>query len=142
MITNSEGNQLNLGVGMYPSLMGSFNLPPPSQSNPVFAISQIASGNESREIAFRTQYLNDSWTLPDLNVSTLGKGFTGMASPLSMAEIAYLDITTNHGKNPPEKVEIDQYDSPTWSLNNRTNIDLIDLILPSDEAIMEAMNET
>ena len=76
MITNSEGNQLNLGVGMYPSLMGSFNLPPPSQSSPVFAISQIASGNESKEIAFQTQYLNDSWTLLDPHVSTLGEGFT------------------------------------------------------------------
>ena len=52
MIANSKGNQLNLGVGMYPSLMGSFNLPPPSQSSSVFAISQIANRNESREIAF------------------------------------------------------------------------------------------
>ena len=65
-----------------------------------------------------------------------------MASPLSAAEIAYLDITVDHGKNPPEKVEIDQYDSPAWGLNNPTNVDSIDLILPSDEAIMEAMNET
>ena len=91
---------------MYPSLMGSFDLPPPSQRNPVFAISQVASRNESREISFRTQYLNDSWTLPDPNVSTFGEGFTGMASP-SEAEIAYLDITADHGQDPPAKVEID-----------------------------------
>jgi len=96
MITNSEGNQLNLGVGMYPSLMGSFNIPPPSQISPSFAISQVASENESREIAFRTKYLDDSWTLPDPNVSTLGEGFTGMASLLSAVEIAYLDITADH----------------------------------------------
>lgn len=38
IITNSEGSQLNLGVGMYPSLMGSFNIPPPSQTSPLFAI--------------------------------------------------------------------------------------------------------
>ena len=72
LVTNSKGNQLNLGVGMYPSLMGSFNLTPPSQSNPVFAISQVVKRNKSREIAFQTQYLNDSWTLLDPNVSTLG----------------------------------------------------------------------
>jgi len=72
MITNSEGNQLNIGVEMYPSLMGYFNLPPPSQITPVFAISHIANENESRKISFRAHYLNDSWTLPDLNVSTQG----------------------------------------------------------------------
>ena len=38
-------------------------------------------------------------------------------------------------------MEIDQYDSPAWHLDNPTTVDSIDLILPSDEAIMEAMNE-
>lgn len=142
LVDSSEGNQLNLGVGMYPSLMGCFNLPPPSQSNHVFTISQIANRNESRETNFRTQYHNDSWTLPDPNASTSGKGFTGMAFPLSAAEIAYLDITVDHGQDPPERVELDQYDSPAWHLDNPTTIDSLDLILPSDEAIMEAMTET
>lgn len=38
-------------------------------------------------------------------------------------------------------MEIYQYDSPAWSLNIATNVDPIDLVLPSDQAIMEAMNE-
>ena len=65
-----------------------------------------------------------------------------MASPLSAVEIAYLDITADHGQDPPERVEIDQYDSPTWHLDNPTTIDSLNLILPSDEAIMEAMTGT
>ena len=72
MIVNSEGNQMNLGVGMYPSLMGSFNIPPPSQTSLVFAISQVANGSEYREVPFQTNYVNDSWTLPNLDVSTQG----------------------------------------------------------------------
>lgn len=65
-----------------------------------------------------------------------------MAFPLSAAEIAYLDITADHGQDPPKRVELDQYDSPAWHLDNPTTIDSLDLILPSDEAIMEAMTET
>ena len=65
-----------------------------------------------------------------------------MAFPLSAVEIAYLDITADHGQDPPERVELDQYDSPAWHLDNPTTIDPLDSVLPSDEAIMEAMTET
>ena len=65
-----------------------------------------------------------------------------MASPLSVAEIAYLDIIADQGKSPPEREEVEQFNSPTWILNSPTNTDLLDLVLPYDEAIMEAMTET
>ena len=39
-------------------------------------------------------------------------------------------------------MEIDQYESPAWHLDNPTTVNSLDLILPSDEAIMEAMTET
>jgi len=130
MITNSEGNQLNLGFSMHPSLMGSFNLPPPSQISPVFTISQVASENESREITFRTQYLNDSWKLPDPNVFTQGEGFRGMAYPLYATEIAYLDVTADYGQSLLKRGEVDWLDSPAWCLNAQVNVDSIDLVLP------------
>ena len=64
-----------------------------------------------------------------------------MASPLFAAEITYLDITADHGQSLHERGEVDQFGSPAWSLNAPVNVDSIDLVLPSDEAIMEAMNE-
>lgn len=109
MISNSEGNRLNLGVGMYPSLMGSFDLQAPIQKSPIFAISQVADESEYRQIPFQTNYLNDLWTLPDPNVSIQGEGFIGMASPLSMVEIAYLEITIDEVQDIPENEEIDQF---------------------------------
>lgn len=143
MIINSLGNQLNIiGVGMYPSLMGSFNLAPPSQLNPVFAISQVANENESHEVSFQNHYLNDSWMLPDPRALTQGEGFKGMASPLSAVEIYYLDITTDEGQSLPEREEVDRFNSPTWILDSPMNTYPINIVLPSDEAIMEAMTET
>ena len=133
---------MNLCVGMYPSLMGSFNLPPPSQMSLVFAISQIANENESRVVPFRTHYSNDSWTLPNPKFSTQGEGFMGMESPLSVVNITYLELTTGEGQDLSEREEIDQFNSPAWLLNSPKNVDSIDLVLPSDEAIMEAMTET
>jgi len=64
-----------------------------------------------------------------------------MAYPLSVAEISYLDITVDHGKSLLERGGIDQFDSPAWSLNTPADVDLIDLVLPSNEAIMEAMTK-
>lgn len=122
--------------------MGSFDLLAPSQKIPVFAISQVANESEYHEVPFRTNYLNGSWTLPNLNASTQGEGFMGMASPLSAMDIAYLELTTDEGQDLPKREEIDQFDSPTWILNSPKNVDPIDLVLPSDEAMMEAMTKT
>jgi len=142
MIASSEGNQLNLGVGMYPSLMGSFNIPPPSQMSHVFAISQVVNESESCVVPFRTHYSNDSWTLPNPNALVKGEGFTSMASLLSAVEILYLELTAYEGQVLPEREEIDQFNSLAWLLNSPINVDSIDLVLPSDEAIMEAITET
>jgi len=123
-------------------LMGSFNIPPPSQTSPVFAISQVANESESHIVPFQTHYSNDSWTLLDLNASTRGEGFMGMEYPLSVVDIVYLELTKNEGKYLPEREEIDSFNSPAWIFNFPANTDPIDLVLPYDEAIMEAMNET
>jgi len=133
---------MNLGVGMYPSLMVYFYLLAPSQTSLVFPISQVVNGSEYREVPFRTNYLKYSWTLPNPNASAQGEGFMGMAYSLFVVEITYLKLTADEGQDLPEREKIDQFNSPTWLLNSPKNVDSIDLVLPSDEAIMEAMNET
>lgn len=72
MISNSEGNKLNLGVEIYPSLMASFYLLTPVnliQTHPMFAISHIANESESREVLFQNNYFSDSWPLSDPSAS-------------------------------------------------------------------------
>lgn len=53
----------NLGVGMYSSLMGIFNLPAPTTR--INAISSFRG--PSRKEFFRTRYFSDPWTLPSSN---------------------------------------------------------------------------
>jgi len=139
MIANCEGSILNLGVGMYPSLMGYFDLPTPIQTSLVFFISHVANQSEYRQVPFQTNYLNDSWTLPNTIVSTQGEGLMGMASPLFAVETAYLEITANSVQDLLEKEEIDEFTSPAWLLNSPKNVDPNDLYLPSDEVVMESM---
>ena len=75
----------NLGVGMYSSLMGTFDLPPPTVH-----INAISSSKAPlRREFFRTHYFSDPWTLPS-PTATLEEGQVGgMAFPISAAEIAY-----------------------------------------------------
>lgn len=88
----------------------------------MFAISHVANESEYHQIPFQTNYLNDSWTLPDPSVSTQGEGFMGMESPLFTAKIAYMEITTDIVQAIPEKEEIDQFTSPAWLLNSPENL--------------------
>jgi hypothetical protein len=65
MIDNPQPGTVNLGVGLFPSLMGTFDYPSPSSDvrlisvvpdQPRDAILQVSS--------FRMSYFNDLWTLP------------------------------------------------------------------------------
>jgi len=65
-----------------------------------------------------------------------------MASPLSAVEIYYLDITADQGQSLPEREEVDRFNSLAWILDSPTNTYPINIVLPSNEAIMEAMTKT
>jgi hypothetical protein len=85
MIDNPQPDIVNLGVGLFPSLMGTFDYPSPSgdvklisvvPDQPRAAILQVSS--------FQTSYFNDPWNLPSPSASMEGTGHPGMAMPLSM----------------------------------------------------------
>lgn len=54
-------------------------------------------------------------------------------------EAVYLEITANLVQDIPKKEEIYQFTSPAWLMNSPKNVDPINLVLPSDEAVMESM---
>ncbi len=56
MIENSVAAETSMGVGMYPSLMGTFHLPapvPPMLTQTVFVISHVANDHAVHEFSFK-----------------------------------------------------------------------------------------
>ena len=75
----------NLGVGMYSSLMGTFEFP-----SPITKINAISSSKESsREEFFQTHYFSDRWTLPSPTTTLVEGQVNGMAFPISAAKLRY-----------------------------------------------------
>jgi hypothetical protein len=84
-----------MGVSLYSSMMGSFNIAAPVlsvKSFPVYAITHVARDQDFLERSFKTSYLSDPWTLPKSVTSETKKRTTGIVSPLSAVEVAYRTI--------------------------------------------------
>lgn len=82
----------NMGVYLYSSLMGSFNIVAPIllvKSFPVYAITHVARDQDFLKRSFKTAYLSDPWTLPKLVTLVNEEGTIGITSPLSTVEVAY-----------------------------------------------------
>jgi hypothetical protein len=69
-----------------------------------------------------------------------GTGHPGMSMPLSTVEVAYsLVQQTSANTNPTPAQECDPLREPIWAEDSLADTDSLDLVLPSDEAIIEAM---
>jgi hypothetical protein len=67
-------------------------------------------------------------------------GHAGMSTPLSAAEVAYsLVQQTSATPDPIPAPELDSLLEPIWAQDSLVNTDSLDLVLPSDEDIIEAM---
>lgn len=127
----------NLGVGMYSSLMGTFDLP-----SPFAKINAISSSKESpREEFFRTCYFSDPWTLPSPTTTLVEGQGNGMAFPISAVELRYQSIvnSADDHSTPFSEEELDGDVAMAWSLDSTSALDCLDSFLPSEEAILEAM---
>ena len=81
MVGNSKKDPLNVGIGLYPSLMRTFTFPPLE----VNMISCVRNEPLVMEVPFKTSYYSDLWNLPTLSDETS----TGMVMPLSATEVTY-----------------------------------------------------
>jgi hypothetical protein len=96
-----------------------------------------------KSIPFRTCYFNDLWTLPSLTLSFEGQSHDGMAMPLSTTKIMYqanLDSSVNPDFVPSPTDEEDPMFRTVWATSLSYSHGFLDGTLPSDEAIIEAMN--
>jgi hypothetical protein len=121
--------------------MGTFNYPPPTGNVHYMAVVPDHPRDKISQImSFLTTYFNDLWTLPSPSAMMEWIGNHGMAMPFSTLEVAYSifqqdfvdpDLTLAHGLDPVLE--------PTWAQGSLTDTDSLDLLLPSYEAIIEAM---
>jgi hypothetical protein len=87
MIDNPQPGMVNVGVGLCPYLMGTFDYLPPQGDI------KFISNHHKVEIfqvsSFRTTYFDDPWILPSPSAMMDGTGHPGMSIPSSAAEVAY-----------------------------------------------------
>ena len=118
--------------------MGTFNYPPPHDD--VKFISTHHKAEIFHVSSFRTTYFEDPWILSSPSAMMDETGHPGMSMPLSATEVAYSLVqqaSANTDLTPAQ--ELDPLLEPIWAQGSLTNVDSLDLVLPSDEAVIEAM---
>jgi hypothetical protein len=138
MIDNPQPGVVNVGFGLCPSLMGTFDYPPPHDD--VKFISNHHKVEIFQVLLFRTAYFEDPWILPSPSSTMDEIGHSGMSMPLSAAEVAYsLVHQASVNTNPTLAQELDPLLEPIWAQGSLANIDSLYLVFPSNEAVIEAM---
>jgi hypothetical protein len=87
LVDNPQAGVVNIGVGLCPSLMGTFDYPPPQGDV------KFISNHHKAEIfhisSFRMTYFQDLWILPSPSDTMDAIGHAGMSTPLLAIEVAY-----------------------------------------------------
>jgi hypothetical protein len=114
MIDNPQLGVVNVGVGLYPSLMGTFNYPPPNDD--VKFISNHHKVDIFHVSSFHTTYFEDPWILPSPSAMMDETGHPSISMPLSATEVAYSSVqqaSANHDPTPAQ--ELDPLPEPIWA---------------------------
>ena len=144
-VDNSTPTCENMGVGLYSSLMGSFNAAAPVlsvKSFPIYAITHVARDQVFLERSFKTSYLSGLWTLPKSNTSVTEERTTEIASPLSTAEVAYMTVQEQSVDECSSRLAEEEqsiYPLPVLSICSSSGFDPLDIELFTNETIMEVM---
>jgi hypothetical protein len=138
MIDNPQLGVVNVGVGLCPSLMGTFDYPTPQGD--VKFISDHHKVEIFQVSSFHMTYFNDPWILPSPSTTLEGTGHPDMSMLVSTAEVVYsLVQQALVDTDPTPTQELDPLLVPIWAQGSLIDTHLLDLVLPSDEAIIEAM---
>jgi hypothetical protein len=139
MIDNPQPSVVNIGVGLCPYLMGTFDYLPPQGD--VKFISDHHKVEIFQVSSFHMTYFTDPWILPSPSTMMDGTWHPGMSMPLSAVEVKYsLVQQTSANTDPTPAQELDPLLEPVWAQGSLANTDSLDLVFPSNEAVIEAMN--
>jgi hypothetical protein len=134
-------NVINVGVGLFPPLMGTFDyLPPSSNVKMISVVPDQPRAKIFQVSSFYTTYFTDLWTLPSPSALMEETGNPGMFMPLFVVEVAYNIVhqdLVDLDLSPAQ--ELDLVLEPIWIQGSLANTDSLDLVLPFDEAIIEGM---
>ena len=130
IVAHSQLETGSVGVGMYPSLMGSF-----SCLAPILMIGSTFGEASSPlcSVSFHTTHMEDPWILPTLSVSNRP---IEMDVPLPAALIAYqenIDCVAEPTPSSSRTEEEDPYVLPAWAVKSSHAHDFLDSVFPSDE---------
>jgi hypothetical protein len=141
MIDNPQPDIVNIGVCLCPALMGTFDyLPLFDDVKFISAVPDQPKAKIFQVSLFHMTYFNDPWTLPSPSSTMEGKGHHGMAMPLFAVEVAYSIVQQASAYlDPTSPQELDLVFKPTWAQGLLATTDSLELVLPSNEAILEAL---
>jgi len=145
LIENYQTTNERIGVGMYPSLMGTFyfsTLVSYIHATLVSYQKLILSVPITQFFSFKTSYFEDPWVLPFPCESVKGRVHYGMDIQLFVVEIPYRAIhqaTTDPDPTSSWMKEDNQFPNPIWVQNYFNSLDGIDTVFPYDKAIIETM---
>jgi hypothetical protein len=141
LIDNPQPGVVNVGVGLCPSLMGTFDYPPPHGDI------KFISNHHKVEIfqvsLFCMTYFKDPWILPSSSAMMGETGHPGMSMPLSTTEVVY-SLVQQASANTDSTLaqELDPLLENIWAQGSLANVDSSDLVLPFDEVVIEAMTSS
>jgi hypothetical protein len=122
VVDNSQPTIENISVGMYSSLMGTFDSM--ALVHHIYAMSSRLVSSK-RVVPFRTSYFNDPWTLPSSTTSCEGWSHARIPMPLSTTEITYqviLDSSVDLNPITSQKDEEDLFLSPCGPLHRLSHM--------------------
>jgi hypothetical protein len=141
MIDNPKPNIINIGVGLCPCLMGTFDYFPLTGN--VHYISVVPNQPRAKIFqisSFCTTYFNDLWKILSPSAMMEGTGNHGMDMPLSMIEVAYSTVQqASTNSDPTLMQDLDPVLEPIWAQGSLANTDSLYLVFPSNEVIIEVM---
>jgi hypothetical protein len=93
IVDNPQLDAINVVVGLFPPLMGTFDYPPPSGDVKMISVVPDQPRAESFQVSsFCMTYFTDSWNLTSPLTSMEGTQNPSMSMPLSMVEVAYFIV--------------------------------------------------
>jgi hypothetical protein len=138
MIDNHQLGVVNVGVCLCPYLMGTFDYSPPQGD--IKFISNHHKVDIFQVSSFRTNYFDYPEILPSPLATMDETGHPSMSMPLSAAKVAYsLVQQTSANTDPNPTQEFNPFPEPIWAQGSLADTNSLDLVFPSDEAIIEAM---